>query len=193
MAMAIMATAAQSDTASSGDYMRIRPWFGDGAHKIHRQRLDTKMHKINHGKYGWLVVVRTDSFTGQITCFISSRKTAIQNRITYAGRTLGFAFDGYVNPNTTWFRADDNPAEKLSEVYPTLYARGQVVPPRNLDNLSKTIVMIPMESVEGADHIYIRPDDKSKPREFRLIGLKEALGTARDNGCTEDNYVREPF
>lgn len=207
--MAIMATAAQDsgaqDTsapasspdaqeseASSGGYQRIPPWF-HFPHKIHRQRLDTKMHKINHGKYGWQVVVRTDAFTGEISCFISSRKTATQDRITYAGRTLGFGFDDYVDPNTTWFRADDNPAQKLSDVYPTLYARGQVVPPRSLDNLSKTIVLIPMESVEGADHVMIRTDDKSKPRSFKLIGFKEALATAQANGCTEDHYVRHPF
>lgn len=201
-AMAIMATAAQDapsqdaptqDAAAPVEKHHLGlPWI-HFPHSVHRRHLDTKMHKINHGKYGWQVVVRTDSFTGEISCFISSRKTATQDRITYAGRTLGFAFDSYVDPNTTWFRADDNPAQKLSDVYPTLYARGQVVPPRSLDNLSKTIVLIPMESVEGADHVLIRTDDRSRPRSFKLIGFKEALTTAQANGCTEDHYVRQPF
>ncbi len=188
------AAQAQDSGSDSGGYQRIKPWFHfkhDARPKRHR--VDTRVHKINHGQYGWQVVVRSDAFTGEIDCFISSRKTAIQDRITYAGRTLGFDFDGYVDPNTTWFRADDNPAQRLSSVYPTLYARGQVVPPRSLDNLSKTTVLIPMESVEGADHVLIRPEDNARPRSFKLIGFKEALQTAQDNGCTEDHYVRKPF
>ena len=114
-----------------------------------------------------------------------------QDRITYAGRTLGFTFDSYVNPNTTWFRADNNPAQKLTSVYPTLYARGQVVPPRSIKNLSKTEVLIPMESLEGADYVVIRIGDHDKPREFRLLGFKEALDNAAARGCTEDSFVRD--
>ena len=169
------------------------PWFGGGGHKIRRHHIDTRMYRINYGQYGWLVVVRTDAFTGDVQCFVSTRKSATQDRVTYADRTLGFAFDTYVDPNTTWFRADDNPAQRLSAVYPTLYARGQVVPPRSLDNLTKTTVLIPMESVEGADHIKIRIDDKVKPRTFRLIGFSEALETATAHGCVDGHYVRQPF
>ena len=192
--MAIMATAAQDqDQSAKPPEHKILPWFGGNAHKIHRHQIDTTMHKIHYGQYGWQVVVRTDAFTGEINCFVSTLKTATQDRVTYADGTLGFAFDTYVDPNTTWFRADDNPAQPLNSVYPTLYARGQVVPPRSLDNLSKSTVLIPMESVEGADHIKIRIDEKVRPRTFRLIGFKEALATAQASGCTDGHYVRQPF
>ena len=186
--LATMAMLAAQDTAPAPPPPPDKhAWLSFGRHH------DFGLRKKNVGKYGWQVWIRTDNFTNKITCYVASLQTASQGRVTYADDTLGFEIKGYADPNTTWFMADGNPAQKLSSVWPTLYGRGQAVPQMGTNNLDHTIVLIPMESVLGSDHVYIRTRDKDKPKTFRLIGLQEALQAARDNGCTEGNYVRDKF
>jgi len=185
VAMAVLAT--QDSLPAEPAPPARHHWFSS-AH-----RHDFSLRKKNVGKYGWQVWIRTDNFTGKIKCYVASLKSATQGRVTYADNTLGFELKGYADPNTTWFMADGNPAQKLSSVWPTVYGRGQAVPPMSVANLDRTIVLIPMESVLGSDHVFIRTTDTAKPKSFRLIGLEDALRAARDNGCTDGNYVRDPF
>ena len=192
-AMGIMAMAQETDPAEAAP-PPLHHWL-QSVHmpslRLHRH--DLNLRKKNVGQYGWQVWVRKDNFTGEIKCYVASLKTATQGRVTYADGTMGFEVKGYADPNTTWFLADGNPAQKLSSVYQTVYGRGQAVPPMSTSNLDRTIVLIPMESVMGADKVWLRTSDKEKPKAFRMIGFPEALQAARDNGRTDGNYVRDKF
>jgi len=154
---------------------------------------DDRIRQRSDHHYGWSVTVRNDGFTGEVTCYIASRQTYMQNRITYADGALGFQFDKHVNTARTWFRVDDQPARKWTSVFAELNARHIAVRPLHDYNQTATLVLIPLDEIGDGQAVYIRASDDDKPKRFRLTGFREAKANAEANGCTEDSFRRPDF
>lgn len=143
---------------------------------------------------GWVIEVRKDGFANQIQCRIRPQQLIFSPaRVTYADGVMGFRFKGNADPAKTWFRVDDQAARPWRDMFRELHARGMTVRSYNLDYRDDTVILIPIEELQGASTVAIRASEKGKPDVFDVTGFSSALEASQRVGCTQDSFVREQF
>lgn len=140
--------------------------WGARAPAVERHRLDQWTYELHH-----------DAFTGKLTCNLESRNISILH-----GAAV-FRFGNGVDTSDAVFRVDDGPAESARALALDLLHRGVSVQDEALANPSRGLVMIPVERLEQAREVTIRPSVGARPRKFLVVGLKAALAAAQSSGC----------
>jgi len=126
---------------------------------------------------GWVLEIKTDSFTGTRICTIKSRG------VIYRHGVVAFRFGGWTDTANALYRIDQGKVQSAGEVATEAAGLGAHFRSQNLENPSDGRVFIPGHYLASADSITIRPNGRSTPRKFSLIGLGSSLVVASAKGC----------
>lgn len=138
----------------------------------------------------WRFTTVKDKFTGQIHCRVYQGPKS-RPAVSYASRTVAFHFARKLDVSHAWYKLDGGAAKPWSADYPALTALNVSLDGDSLENPTGGLVLIPADEVRGVHTVTIRPTDKSRPVDFGLDGLQDAIANARSQGCDPDGvFIR---
>ena len=125
----------------------------------------------------WRVKVTHDRFAGTDSCRIYGKNMTTEDGIV----SLNFQHD--IDTDEAWYRIDNAPAAKLSDLRPRVDAR-VVFPERGpVENPSNGQAKFPAELLLQAHAVDIRTPHPGWIKHFRTDGLDQALAFANERNC----------
>jgi hypothetical protein len=120
----------------------------------------------------WRVHVVHDSFTGEVSCRISTRNAVV------LGSDLVLHLGMGVDTTAALYRVDGG---VVQDAFPTRAPWQD--PAADFGNPSAGLVPAPLKTVVGAKFIWVRASDRLPARRFDVAGLGEALASAAAQSC----------
>ena len=134
--------------------------------------------------------VDRDRFTGARRCALYQGKWRRPD-VSYAHGAVSFQFSRKVDTTKASFRVDGGPARSWTEVYPQLVETGATLEGRSLANPTGGKVLLPLAMLKDVHSVTIRAPLQSRPRQFSIIGLGDALDSAGSLACdAETGFVQ---
>jgi len=130
-----------------------------------------------YGVEGWVLEMRTDSFTHRTDCRVH------RGRLAYERQAVVFHLPRRLNTFDAAYRIDGGPLVRSRDDAADLAAQGFALSDDDLANPSDGIVRIPAHRLEGAKLVQIQPRPDDRPLNFRLNGLAATVAAARRLGC----------
>ncbi|HEX4179304.1 MAG TPA: hypothetical protein VHY32_00785 [Caulobacteraceae bacterium] len=130
----------------------------------------------------WTAVVRSDRFTGEITCSLKA------HAISFHRDTLVFNLGREIDSSQAFFRIDGGPARSVREPQLQNETHGFFLDSGPVDNPSGGRVALPLALVQDAKQVMIRASPRHPPRIFDLARFSEALSAAKTAGCKDQSF-----
>ena len=136
--------------------------------------------QVQHFKVqAWDAEVRTDAFTGAVTCRLRGRD------VTVSHGAAAFRFGRWVNTSEAVYRIDGGPAKSGRLAMNGVATLGVRTIGSNPNNVTGGLVHIPVAELADASRVAIRTGRDASPRTFDLKGLAAALNTEKQRGCDQ--------
>jgi len=149
---------------------------------LHRPPRPPAPGLIDQEASGWRLTGRTDPFTRETLCRLQNRDGRHPD-VNARAVALVFRFPRRVDTAEAWFRIDNGPPRRWSDLVPHLIDLGSMTEAERLDNPSGGRVAIPFTTLGRARLIVIRPARKTYPRLFDLEGAWPLLDRAEALHC----------
>ena len=130
----------------------------------------------------WTAKVRTDRFTGEVTCSLAGRG------LSFHRDTVVFNLGRSVDTAQAFFRIDGGVAHSVREPRVENETHGFFLDSGPIDNPSGGKVALPYSMVKDAKQVMIRASPKHAPRAFDVSRLGEALAAAKAAGCKDSSF-----
>jgi hypothetical protein len=124
-----------------------------------------------------VLVARRDDFAGAVHCRLRGR------RMSWKDGAIVFQFSRRINTFDALYRLDGAQPVSWRINAMSLASSGVRFNDENLSNPSDGRVAIPLQVLNGAKSISIRPAVGERPLAFDLADLPSALRAAREAGC----------
>jgi hypothetical protein len=135
---------------------------------------------------GWRLVIRDDRFTGQIACRLSSTN----HHMRYQPGAVGFFVGHRHDTLAAWYRVDGGAPVRWQDRSAALIAAGVKIDSPDLDDVTGGWIWIPVDEVQRASLVAIRPGDRARTRHFHLRGFAAMREAATRLGCSSNDIFR---
>lgn len=139
----------------------------------------------------WHIDTTRDRFTGRAECRVY-QGSRTRPSVSYARKTLAFAFPRSRNTLMADFQVDRGPVRPWTSVTPSLTAAGATMANTSMTNPTQGYVILPVALLANATTVTIRSRPKDRPRTFSIGGLGDAIASARRLGCDPDYGFTRP-
>lgn len=130
----------------------------------------------------WTARVRTDRFTGEITCALDGP------RMSFHRDTLVLRLGRGADTSQAFFRIDDGSVRSVREPKLENETHGFFLDSGPVENPSGGKVALPLSALNGAKIVYARASVRHPPRAFDVSRLAEALAAAKSAGCKDQSF-----
>lgn len=134
----------------------------------------------------WLLAIRSDHFTGQTFCSLYSTK----RRMRYQPGAIGFFVGRRHDTLAAWYRVDGGAPVSWHDRSAALIAAHVEIDSPLLDNVTGGWVWIPIDEVQHASFVDVRPGGSGHIRRFPITGFASLREAADRLGCNSDDAFR---
>ena len=136
-----------------------------------------------YGVGGWVIGVDHDTFTGAVSCSLTSRHVHFKNGV------LIFHLGRRLETTHAFFRIDGAAARPVSQAFRDDEAHG-FFPRRGwIDDPAGGDVALPAAYIKGATRLSIRASPATHPRVYDVSRLADALLGAKAAGCPDTAFT----
>lgn len=131
---------------------------------------------------GWLLTVQTDTFAHQTTCWLADRNGQ-HSDITVDRQFITFHFGSGMDTTGAWYAIDKAPARAWRAQITSRIDRGDMAEAESLANPTLGLMAVPVEELNDAQTVIVRPMARGRLRAFDLSTLWPILASGNELGC----------